>query len=83
MAVPSTKKSTVANKPKAEADAETKKPEKAEIKYGAAELASAARARFKVPPEVVQAALKLAGKQEATLEETTKIIKDFMERKVK
>jgi len=82
MAVKPTKKATADNKPKSEAAAETKKPEKNEIKYGAAELANAARARFKVPPEVVQAALKLAGKETATLEETKKIVKEFMERKV-
>jgi hypothetical protein len=85
MAAPSTKKATAEKKPKAEADAETKKPEKiekSEVKYGASELANAARARFKVPPEVVQVALKLAKKQEATLEETKKIVKEFMERKV-
>jgi hypothetical protein len=80
---------STAKKAKENADAKTAVTEKPAKKpptdsaYSAAELANAARVRFKVPPEVVQVALKLAGKTEATLEETQKILKEFMERKVK
>ena len=55
----------------------------AESKYSAADLASAARARFGVPPEVVQAALKVAQVEKATISEAKKIVKAFMGRKVK
>ena len=68
------------NKPAATENTAKKPP--SDSVYSAAELANAARARFKVPPEVVQVALKLAGKKEATLQETQKIVKEFMERKV-
>jgi hypothetical protein len=54
-----------------------------ESEYSAAELANAARARFGVQPEVVSAALKLAGKDKATLTEAQRIVKTFKERKVK
>ena len=50
--------------------------------YSANDLANAAREQFKVPPEVVKVALKLAGKEKATAEETRQIVKEFMERKV-
>jgi hypothetical protein len=53
-----------------------------ETSYSAADLTTAARARFNVPPEVVKAALKQAGKTKATLTEAKSIIKCFMERKV-
>ena len=54
----------------------------AENVYSAAELAGAARRRFKVPPEVVSAALKVADKERATFEEAHSIVKAFLERKV-
>jgi hypothetical protein len=55
----------------------------AETTYSAADLANAARARFGVPPEIVTAALRLAGKQRATLTEARQIVTAFMERTVK
>jgi hypothetical protein len=61
------------------------KPEKtaaAEVMYSAADLSNAARSRFGVQPEVVQAALKAAGKTKASASEAEDIIKKFMERKV-
>ena len=54
-----------------------------EPEYSAADLASAARARFGVPPEVVHTALKVEGKDKATLSEAKRIVKAFLERKVK
>ena len=54
-----------------------------ETLYSAGDLAAAARARFGVPPEAARAALKLAGKERATLAEAQQLIKGFMERKVK
>jgi hypothetical protein len=64
----------------AEAKGKAKPPES---RYSAAELASAARARFDVPPEVVLTALKLAGVSKTSIAEAEKIIRAFMERKVK
>ena len=58
-----------------------KKP--AESVYSAADLANAARTRFKTAPEVVSAALKMANKTEATLAETQNIIKLFLTKEVK
>lgn len=55
----------------------------AESVYSAADLASAARARFGVLPEVVITALRTVGKQKATLTEARLIVKDFIKREVK
>lgn len=55
----------------------------AESVYSVTDLAGAARTRFKVPPEVVTAALKMASKNRATPAEAQRIIKDFMKREVK
>ena len=55
----------------------------AETQYSAADLAAAARTRFNVPPDVVRVALKLAGKDKATLTEAEGLVKAFMGRKVK
>ena len=51
--------------------------------YTADDLANAARVRFKVAPEVVSAALKFAGKTEATLAEAQKTVNEFMAKEVK
>jgi len=55
----------------------------AECEYSVAELAGAARKQFDVPPEVVSAALRIAGKDRATLTEARRIVKQFKERQVK
>lgn len=51
--------------------------------YTAAELATAARAKFGTSPEVVAAALKTANKEKATLDEAAAIVKAFLEREVR
>jgi hypothetical protein len=51
--------------------------------YSAADLAGDARKRFGVPPEVVTAAMKMAGKRWATLIEAERTVKEFLEREVK
>lgn len=58
-------------------------PAKTENEYTVSDLAGAARTRFEVPPEVVQAALKEAGKTSATQEDAEEIIKQFLNRGVK
>jgi len=57
--------------------------ERTEVAYSAADLAAAALKRFKTSPEIVQAALKLAKKDKATIPEAEEIIKNFKERKIK
>lgn len=59
------------------------KIEKKDSVYKAAELAANARKLFGKPPEIVSAALKMAGKQTATLNEAIEIVKKFSEREVK
>jgi len=54
-----------------------------ESEYSAVDLAAAARQRFGVPPEVVSAALKQAGKKKTTFADAQRIVKAFMERRVK
>ena len=51
--------------------------------YSASELVYAARDRFGAPPEVVGAALKVAGVEKTTIEKAERIIKAFLERAVK
>jgi hypothetical protein len=58
----------------------TNKP--VETVYSVSDLVAASRSRFKVPPEVVQVAFKMAKKEKATMTEAFEIIKAFMERKV-
>ena len=65
------------------AQAVAQKAKPAEGEYSATDLAAAARKRFGVTPEIVAAALKMAGKRKATLAEAQQIVKDFKERKVK
>jgi hypothetical protein len=55
----------------------------AEPVYSADEWAAASRAKFNTPPEVVRAALKLAGKAEATAKEAESAVKAFLTREVK
>ncbi len=51
--------------------------------YTAADLTDAARTRFGVPPEVVKAALRDAGKDKVTMAEAREIVMKFMKREVK
>jgi len=75
---------TTAEKPQSAGNSGAKEANKPiESEYSAAELANAARARFGVQPEVVSAALRLAGKDKATLAEAQRIVKTFKEREVK
>ena len=55
----------------------------AEAVYSAAELANAAQQQFNVLPEVAAAALKLAKRDQATIAEAGKIIREFLKRAVK
>lgn len=66
---------------KAKAAAAPKKTEPATV-YPADELIKAAK-RFNTMPECVDAALRYFGKTEATLEETQKLVKDFLGKEVK
>ena len=54
-----------------------------EAVYTKDELIAAAETVFNVKPEVVAAALKMAGKSEATKTETETAVKDFMQKEVK
>jgi len=54
-----------------------------EIMYSVSDLMAAARKRFKVSPDIVYAALKIAKKDKATIYEAEQIIKKFTERKIK
>lgn len=51
--------------------------------YTAKELALAAKSRFHTVPEVVVATLFVNGLQETTISNAEKLIKEFLERKVK
>ncbi len=55
----------------------------AEATYKVAELAAKARQMFGTTPEVVTAALKIADKESATVEDAQKIIQEFLNREVK
>ncbi len=50
--------------------------------YSVADLTGAARTRFNVSPEIAAAALRMAGKQKATLAEAKRIIEAFMSKEV-
>lgn len=54
-----------------------------EANYKIPELAAKARQLFGTTPEAVTIALKTAGKDSATLEEATEIVKEFLNREVK
>ena len=51
--------------------------------YTAAELIAAAPEKFGVSPDVATAALRMAGKKTATVEEARTIITEFANREVK
>lgn len=51
--------------------------------YTAAELIAAAPEKFGVSPDVATAALRMAGKKTATVEEAKTIITEFANREVK
>ncbi len=53
-----------------------------EVLYSVSDLAKAAKI-FNATSDVVIAAMKLAGKSQATQEEASKIIKDFINKEVK
>jgi hypothetical protein len=56
--------------------------EQLDSKYSVNELAAAARDKFNALPEVAAAALMMAGKTHATVDEATVIIDEFLKRKV-
>lgn len=58
-------------------------PVEAAATYTAAELIAAAPEKFGVSPDVATAALRMAGKKTATVEETRTIITEFANREVK
>lgn len=58
-------------------------PVEAAATYTAAELIAAAPEKFGVSPDVVTAALRMAGKKTATVEEARTIITEFANREVK
>ena len=60
---------------------EAQQPETQEPVYSRDELIAAASS-FRVKPEVMAGALKLAGKDTMTKAEAEKAVKDFLERKV-
>jgi len=59
-----------------------KKKENSASVYSAAELTSSAAKVFGVQSECVAAALKLAGKEAATVKEAKEIVKLFMKKEV-
>lgn len=58
-------------------------PVEAAATYTAAELIAAAPEKFGVSPDVSTAALRMAGKKTATVEEARTIITEFANREVK
>lgn len=58
-------------------------PVDAAATYTAAELIAAAPEKFGVSPDVATAALRMAGKKTATVEEARTIITEFANREVK
>lgn len=60
----------------------TAAPQQVESVYTAAELADNAMTLFKVRKECVAAALKAAGKDNATVSAAKKIVADFMSKEV-
>lgn len=58
-------------------------PVEAAATYTAAELITAAPEKFGVSPDVATAALRMAGKKTATVEEARTIITEFANREVK
>lgn len=58
-------------------------PVEAAATYTAAELIAAAPEKFGISPDVATAALRMAGKKTATVEEARTIITEFANREVK
>lgn len=67
----------------AEAKTTAAAPVEAAATYTAAELIAAAPEKFGVSPDVATAALRMAGKKTATVEEAKAIIAEFANREVK
>ena len=67
----------------AEAKTTAAAPAEAAATYTAAELIAAAPEKFGVSPDVATAALRMAGKKTATVEEAKTIITEFANREVK
>lgn len=67
----------------AETKTTTAAPVEAAATYTAAELIAAAPEKFGVSPDVATAALRMAGKKTATVEEARTIITEFANREVK
>lgn len=68
--------------PKAEPVRVLKAPDEEPL-YSLEELEEAAQTRFHTMPEVVYTALKLEGLKAATISNTEKLVKEFLEREVK
>ncbi|MGO5158667.1 MULTISPECIES: hypothetical protein [unclassified Bilifractor] len=68
--------------PKAEPVRVIKAPDEEPL-YSLEELEEAAKTRFHTMPEVVYTALKLEGLKAATISNTEKLVKEFLEREVK
>lgn len=67
----------------AEAKTAAAAPAETAATYTAAELIAAAPEKFGVSPDVATAALRMAGKKTATVEEARTIITEFANREVK
>lgn len=67
----------------AEAKTTAAAPAETAAAYTAAELIAAAPEKFGVSPDVATAALRMAGKKTATVEEARTIITEFANREVK
>lgn len=67
----------------AEAKTTAAAPAETASTYTAAELIAAAPEKFGVSPDVATAALRMAGKKTATVEEARTIITEFANREVK
>lgn len=67
----------------AEAKTMAAAPAETAATYTAAELIAAAPEKFGVSPDVATAALRMAGKKTATVEEARTIITEFANREVK
>lgn len=55
---------------------------KVESVYTAHELAAAAKEVFHASPDIVTAALRIAGVKKATVQEATRIVEDFRKKEV-
>lgn len=64
-------------------ETKAKKPVENKPAYRVNELAAKARQIFGTTPEIVTVALNSAGKETATIDETKKVVKAFLESEVK